>query len=69
MEGYSDIRWSLNADEGPALDPSPTRRPGLAEFHRPKNTLGRLALLYRREPGNVRSRGSIEIWNVRAESF
>ncbi len=60
------IRWSLDNNEGPVIEPSEHWREGAFQVPRTRG-LAHLKLLYRREPGTVRAEGGIEIRNLRLE--
>jgi tetratricopeptide (TPR) repeat protein len=61
------VHWSLDNREGPAIEPSSAWKEGTFELPRTRG-LARLKLVYRREPGTVRTEGRIEIRNLRLEA-
>jgi hypothetical protein len=69
MDASTGLRWNLDGQDAPAWEPAPGGRSNSFIFRQAHSGLSRLILLYRREPGSVRVRGRIEIWNVSAESL
>ncbi len=65
-EEATGIHWSLDAREGPPIEPSSHWNEGTFDLPR-ADGIRSLKLFYRREPGTVRAEGRIEVRNLRLE--
>lgn len=61
------IVWALDGDEGSTLKPASEWLAAAATMRASGLSLGRLRLLYRREPGTVRGTGRIELRRLQME--